>query len=57
MPKQYGALYKYELKPLRTAEGKMHFKADFLNENFIFEQDHTLRFVDVNKQEHVLFKR
>ncbi len=38
MPKQYGALYKYELKPLRTAEGKMHFKADFLNENFFLNK-------------------
>ncbi|MED1908804.1 serine hydrolase domain-containing protein, partial [Cytobacillus firmus] len=58
MPKKYGALYKYQIKPFTLADGKAIFKSDFVYEVFAFDlKGHFLEFVDVYGKTHILKKQ
>ncbi|WP_282171494.1 hypothetical protein [Cytobacillus firmus] len=58
MPKKYGALYKYEIKPFTLADGKAIFKSEFVYEVFTFDlKGHFLEFVDVYGKTHILKKQ
>ncbi|MEH6989877.1 serine hydrolase [Cytobacillus firmus] len=58
MPKKYGALYKYEIKPFTLAEDKAIFKSEFVYEVFTFDlKGHCLEFVDVYGKTHILKKQ
>lgn len=58
IPKKYGALYKYEIKPFTLADDKAIFKSDFVYEDFIFDlKGHCLEFVDVYGKRHFLKKQ
>ncbi|OMF63441.1 hypothetical protein BK139_01600 [Paenibacillus sp. FSL R5-0490] len=55
MPKKYGALYKYELKPFSLADDKAIFKSELVYEDFTFDlKGHCLEFVDVYGKTHIL---
>ncbi|WP_448897399.1 hypothetical protein [Cytobacillus pseudoceanisediminis] len=58
MPKKYGALYKYEVKPITIAYDKVFFKSNFINEDFIFDlKGQCLEIVDVYEQKQTLKKQ
>ncbi|MCU1804246.1 beta-lactamase family protein [Cytobacillus firmus] len=58
MPKKYGALYKYQIKPFTFAEGKAILKSEFVYEVFAFDlKGHILEFVDVYGKTHILKKQ
>ena len=58
MPKKYGALYKYQIKPFTLADGKAICKSEFVYEFFAFDlKGHFLEFVDVNGKTHILKKQ
>lgn len=57
IPKMYGAVYKYELRPLRLTGNEAHFKANFINEDFIFEKEtHAVQFIDVYNRKIIFYR-